>query len=110
MSQFYKNRNRKEPLIKIGSKYENIEYATKNTDPSLSSLNRQLYEEEHLSKCRKKRQLEEYSYYAKALEKPPTIYQLSRDNITGKIGQEKFEEDFQKYISKEILIPYTSKL
>ena len=97
MSAYYKNRNKKEPQIKIGSKYENIEYSTKNIDPNLNYLNRQLYEEEHLSKCRKKRQLEEYSYYAKALEnsRPPSekFSKVNYDNLTGKIGQEKMEEE-----------------
>lgn len=101
MSAYYKNRNKKEPQIKIGSKYENIEYSTKNIDPNLNYLNRQLYEEEHLSKCRKKRQLEEYSYYAKALEnaRPPSekFSKVNYDNLTGKIGQEKMEEDIYKY-------------
>ena len=101
MSAYYKNRNKKEPQIKIGSKYENIEYSTKNIDPNLNYLNRQLYEEEHLSKCRKKRQLEEYSYYAKALEnsRPPSekFSKVNYDNLTGKIGQEKMEEEFYKY-------------
>ena len=102
MSSYYKNRNRKEPQIKIGSKYENVEYSSKNIDPNMNYLNRQLYEEESLKKARQKRQLEEYSYYAKALEnsRPPSEKfhsKVNYDNLTGKIGQEKMEEEFRKY-------------
>ena len=102
MSAYYRNKNKREPLIKIGSKYENIEYSSKNIDPNLNHLNRQLYAEESLSKARKQRQLEEYSYYAKALEtvKPPVDPFASRLNnniLTGKIGQEQKEVDFQRY-------------
>ena len=102
MSAYYRNKNKREPLIKIGSKYENIEYSSKNIDPNLNHLNRQLYAEESLSKARKQRQLEEYSYYAKALEntKPPVdpyANRLNNNILTGKIGQEQKEVDYQRY-------------
>ena len=48
--------------------------------------------------------LEEYSYYAKALEnsRPPSekFSKVNYDNLTGKIGQEKMEEEF--YMLRQI--------
>ncbi|MCQ2819750.1 MAG: hypothetical protein MJ252_20995 [archaeon] len=102
MSEFYKRRFAKEPQLKIGSKTENVEYSTKNIDPKLNYLNRQLYAEESLKNTRKQRQLEEYSYYAKATSQaknPHDIFpsKVNFDNVAGKIGQEGKEEDFYKY-------------
>lgn len=102
MSASYRNRFKKEPQIKIGSKTENVAYSTKNIDPNLNYLNRQIYEEESLSKARQKRQLAEYSYYAQAVGQTKSPFdnmhsKVNFDNLTGKIGQELKEEDFYKY-------------
>ena len=49
----YHKKYQKEPLLKIGSKTENLLYSEKNTNPELNFFNKQLSEEEYLSHQRK---------------------------------------------------------
>lgn len=102
----YRNKMKREPQIKIGSKIEDVEYSTKNIDPTLNYLNRQIYAEESLKKARQKQQMAEYSYYAKAIGNMTNPYdhfksKVNFDNYTGKIGQEQKEEDYLKYAQSQ---------
>ena len=99
----YRKKNLREPLIKIGSKQETLAYSSKNTDPSLNLLNRQIYEESTLAKSKQKTQKEEFAYLSRCYEasnagRPNLAHQkIDFDNITGKIGQENKLEEIIKY-------------
>ena len=98
----YKRQN-KELEIKIGSKKETSMYSEKNINPNLNFLNKQLLEEENLSKMKMQNQKEELSYMSKYYQdnysgKPNLAHQrIDFDNIAGKIGQEKREEQINKF-------------
>lgn len=103
MQTSYLKKKYKEPEIKIGSKKEKTMYSDKNIDPNLNFFNRQLIEEENLSRMRKQSQKEELSTISKYYEdnysnRPNLAHQkIDFDNVAGKIGQEKRQEQINKY-------------
>ena len=99
----YHKKYQKEPLLKIGSKTENLLYSEKNTNPDLNFFNKQLSEEEYLSHQRKAYQKEEFSTLSKNFQDnymgPPNLahQRIDVDNVSGKIGQERREKEISKY-------------
>ena len=97
---------RREPPLKIGSKAENILYSEKNINPDLNFFNKQLSEEEYLSNKRKIYQKEEFSTLSKNFQDnymgPPNLahQRIDFDNVSGKIGQERREQEISKYQSQ----------
>ena len=98
---YFKKQN-KEPEIKIGDKKEKTLYSIKNISPELNLFNKQILEEEYLSNKKKQYQKEELSSISKCFQegytKPNLAHQrIDFDNVAGKIGQEKRQEEIDKY-------------
>lgn len=98
---YFKKQN-KEPQIKIGDKKEKTFYSIKNISPEFNLFNKQILEEEYLSNQRKKNQKEELStisrYFQERYTKPNLAHQrIDFDNVAGKIGQERRQEEIDKY-------------
>lgn len=98
----YFKKQAKEPEIKIGDKKEKTLYSIKNISPELNLFNKQILEEEYLSNKKKQYQKEELSSISKCFQetytKPNLAHQrIDFDNVAGKIGQEKREEQIDKY-------------
>ena len=100
---YYPKRTKPDPLLKIGVKKETLAYTDKNTDPNLNFLNRYLYDEERKKYDKLKRQKEEFKYLSKLYEgthnQNPNLIKkkIYVDHISGKIGQENREIEFNKY-------------
>ena len=112
---YYQKQNLKQPLLKIGSKVENISYTDKNIDPNLNYFNKYLNQEEHNKIVKMQKERAELGYLAKAfeqthMENPNLINKkIDVDKISGKIGQENKEENYNKYINQKTNI-YNSTL
>ena len=77
-------------------------YSIKNISPELNLFNKQILEEEYLSNKKKQYQKEELSSISKCFQegytKPNLAHQrIDFDNVAGKIGQEKRQEEIDKY-------------
>ena len=100
---YYPKRTKPDPLLKIGVKKETLAYTDKNTDPNLNFLNRYLYDEERKKLDKIERQKQELSYISKAYEqshnqnKNLTKKKINVDQISGKIGQENREIQYENY-------------
>ena len=100
---YYPKRTKPDPLLKIGVKKETLAYTDKNTDPNLNFLNRYLYDEERKKLDKIERQKQELSYISKAYEqshnqnKNLTKKKINEDQISGKIGQENREIQYENY-------------
>ena len=100
---YYPKRTKPDPLLKIGVKKETLAYTDKNTDPNLNFLNRYLYDEERKKLDKIERQKQELSYLSKAYEqshnqnKNLTKKKINVDQISGKIGQENREIQYENY-------------
>ena len=92
-----------DPLLKIGINKEVLEYTDKNIDPNLNFLDRYFNDEERKKYDKLKRQKEEFKYLSKKFEennnKNPNIEKkkIYVDHISGKIGQENREIEYNKY-------------
>ena len=112
---YYQKQNLKQPLLKIGSKVENISYTDKNIDPNLNYFNKYLNQEEHNKMVKMQKERAELGYLAKTfeqthMENPNLINKkIDVDKISGKIGQENKEENYNKYINQKTNI-YNSTL
>ena len=112
---YYQKQNLKQPLLKIGSKVENISYTDKNIDPNLNYFNKYLNQEEHNKIVKMQKERAELGYLAKTfeqshMENPNLINKkIDVDKISGKIGQENKEENYNKYINQKTNI-YNSTL
>ena len=107
---YYQKQNLKQPLLKIGSKVENLNYTDKNTDPNLNYFNKYLNQEEHNKKAKMQKERAELGYLAKTyeeshMENPNLINKkIDVDKISGKIGQENKEDNYNKYINQKTQI------
>ena len=112
---YYQKQNLKQPLLKIGSKVENLSYTDKNIDPNLNYFNKYLNQEEHNKMVKMQKERAELGYLAKTfeqthMENPNLINKkIDVDKISGKIGQENKEENYNKYINQKTNI-YNSTL
>ena len=112
---YYQKQNLKQPLLKIGSKVENLSYTDKNIDPNLNYFNKYLNQEEHNKIVKMQKERAELGYLAKTfeqthMENPNLINKkIDVDKISGKIGQENKEENYNKYINQKTNI-YNSTL
>ena len=92
-----------DPLLKIGLKRETLAYTDKNIDPNLNFLNRFLYDEERKKLDKLERQKQEFKYISKAYEESHyqnpnlTKKKINVDQISGKIGQENREIQYENY-------------
>ena len=107
---YYQKQNLKQPLLKIGSKVENLNYTDKNTDPNLNYFNKYLNQEEHNKIVKMQKERAELGYLAKTyeeshMENPNLINKkIDVDKISGKIGQENKEDNYNKYINQKTQI------
>jgi len=107
---YYQKQNLKQPLLKIGSKVENLNYTDKNTDPNLNYFNKYLNQEEHNKIIKMQKERAELGYLAKTyeeshMENPNLINKkIDVDKISGKIGQENKEDNYNKYINQKTQI------
>ena len=100
---YFPIKKKPDPLLKIGINKEVLEYTDKNIDPNLNFLDRYFNDEERKKYDKLKRQKEEFKYLSKKYEetnnKNPNIEKkkIYVDHISGKIGQENREIEFNKY-------------
>ena len=100
---YFPIKKKPDPVIKIGINNETLAYSDKNIDPNLNFLNRYFTDEERKKYDNLKRQKEEFKYLSKKYEetnnKNPNIEKkkIYVDHISGKIGQENREIEFNKY-------------
>ena len=100
---YYPQKKKPDPLLKIGLKRETLAYTDKNIDPNLNFLNRFLYDEERKKLDKLERQKQEFKYISKAYEESHyqnpnlTKKKINVDHISGKIGQENREIQFNNY-------------
>ena len=100
---YYPQKKKPDPLLKIGLKRETLAYTDKNIDPNLNFLNRFLYDEERKKLDKLERQKQEFKYISKAYEEShyqnPNLKKkkINVDHISGKIGQENREIQFNNY-------------
>ena len=100
---YFPIKKKPDPVIKIGINNEALAYSDKNIDPNLNFLNRYFTDEERKKYDNLKRQKEEFKYLSKKYEetnnKNPNIEKkkIYVDHISGKIGQENREIEFNKY-------------
>ena len=100
---YFPQKKKPEPLLKIGVKKETLAYTDKNTDSNLNFLNRYLNAEERKKLDKMAFQKQELQYLSKAYEqthmKNPNLTKkkIDVDHISGKIGQENREIEFNKY-------------
>ena len=112
---YYQKQNLKQPLLKIGSKVENLVYTDKNIDPNLNYFNKYLNQEEQNKLTKMQKERAELGYLAKTyeeshMENPNLVKKkIDVDKISGKIGQENKEDNYNKYINQKTQI-YNSTL
>ena len=100
---YFPIKKKPDPLLKIGINKEVLEYTDKNIDPNLNFLDRYLNDEERKKYDKLKRQKEEFKYLSKLYEgthnQNPNLIKkkIYVDHISGKIGQENREIEFNKY-------------
>ncbi len=100
---YFPIKKKPDPLLKIGINKEVLEYTDKNIDPNLNFLDRYFNDEERKKYDKLKRQKEEFEYLSKKFEennnKNPNIEKkkIYVDHISGKIGQENREIEYNKY-------------
>ena len=100
---YFPIKKKPDPLLKIGINKEVLEYTDKNIDPNLNFLDRYFNDEERKKYDKLKRQKEEFKYLSKKFEennnKNPNIEKkkIYVDHISGKIGQENREIEYNKY-------------
>ena len=100
---YFPIKKKPDPLLKIGINKEVLDYTDKNIDPNLNFLDRYLNDEERKKYDKLKRQKEEFKYLSKKFEennnKNPNIEKkkIYVDHISGKIGQENREIEYNKY-------------
>ena len=100
---YFPIKKKPDPLLKIGINKEVLDYTDKNIDPNLNFLDRYFNDEERKKYDKLKRQKEEFKYLSKKFEennnKNPNIEKkkIYVDHISGKIGQENREIEYNKY-------------
>ena len=100
---YFTIKKKQDILLKIGINKEVLEYTDKNIDPNLNFLDRYFNDEERKKYDKLKRQKEEFKYLSKKFEennnKNPNIEKkkIYVDHISGKIGQENREIEYNKY-------------
>ena len=100
---YFPIKKKPDPLLKIGINKEVLDYTDKNIDPNLNFLDRYLNDEERKKYDKLKRQKEEFKYLSKLYEgthnQNPNLIKkkIYVDHISGKIGQENREIEFNKY-------------
>ena len=100
---YFPIKKKPDPLLKIGINKEVLEYTDKNIDPNLNFLDRYFNDEERKKYDKLKRQKEEFKYLSKLYEgthnQNPNLIKkkIYVDHISGKIGQENREIEYNKY-------------
>ena len=100
---YFPIKKKPDPLLKIGINKEVLDYTDKNIDPNLNFLDRYFNDEERKKYDKLKRQKEEFKYLSKLYggthnQNPNLIKKkIYVDHISGKIGQENREIEYNKY-------------